>query len=210
MKIVGSSKQEGTPKPDNPVQITNETVLIITDKEGNKKEMPFKYEKILKEGDKIEKINEEWCLVRRKPMNEEEKKAIERIDYIQDFIIENGQYNADVNDMQYFSKVLNVIKKQSKEIEELIQRNKDLEEIEQEHKEENGRLRDRIKELEKQYKILEVEKLRYNIQYLESDISQTPDTAMVYYSMKNCLETLREEKIKLETELQELLEENEK
>lgn len=81
-------------------------------------------------------------------MNEEEKKAIERIDYIQDFIIENGQYNADVNDMQYFSKVLNVIKKQSKEIEELIQRNKDLEEIEKEHKEENGRLRDKIKKLE--------------------------------------------------------------
>ena len=30
----------------------------------------------------------------------------------------------------------------------LIQRNKDLEQIEKEHKEENGRLRDRIKELE--------------------------------------------------------------
>ena len=75
-------------------------------------------------------------------MNDDEKKAIERIDYIQDFIIENGQYNADFNDMQYFSKVLNVIKKQSKEIEELIQRNKDLEQIEQEHKEGNGRLRE--------------------------------------------------------------------
>lgn len=72
MKIVGSSKQDGIPSPDNPVQITNETVLIITDKEGNKKEMPFKYEKILKEGDKIEKINGEWCLVRRNSMNEEE------------------------------------------------------------------------------------------------------------------------------------------
>lgn len=35
-------------------------------------------------------------------------------------------------------------------IENLIQRNKDLEQIEQEHKEENGRLRDRIKELEKE------------------------------------------------------------
>ena len=34
-------------------------------------------------------------------------------------------------------------------IENLIQRNKDLEQIEKEHKEENGRLRDRIKELEK-------------------------------------------------------------
>lgn len=52
-------------------------------------------------------------------LSDKEKKAIERVDYIQDFIIENGQYNADVNDMQYFSKVLNVIKKQSKEIEEL-------------------------------------------------------------------------------------------
>jgi len=51
----------------------------------------------------------------------EEKKAIERIDYIQDFIIENGQYNADVNDMEYFSKILNLIEKQSKEIEELKQ-----------------------------------------------------------------------------------------
>ena len=52
-------------------------------------------------------------------MSDEEKKALERIDYIQDFIIENGQYNADVNDMEYFSKVLNLIEKQSKEIEEL-------------------------------------------------------------------------------------------
>jgi hypothetical protein len=33
-------------------------------------------------------------------------------------------------------------------IENLIQRNKDLEQIEQEHKEENGRLRNKIKELE--------------------------------------------------------------
>ena len=35
-------------------------------------------------------------------------------------------------------------------IENLIQRNKDLEQIEKEHKEENGRLRDKIKELEKE------------------------------------------------------------
>jgi len=55
-------------------------------------------------------------------LSDEEKKAIERIDYIQDFIIENGQYNADVNDMQYFSKVLNIIEKQSKEIEEAEQK----------------------------------------------------------------------------------------
>ena len=133
-----------------------------------------------------------------------------------------------MNDIEILEKLQNIFKELRKDdeeghssayelqledieaIENLIQRNKDLEQIEKEHKEENGRLRDKIKELEKQYKILEVEKLRYNIQYLESDISQTPDTAMVYYSMKNCLETLREEKIKLETELQELLEESEK
>ena len=66
MKIVGSSKQDGIPSPDNPVEIKNETILIITDKEGNKKEMPFKYEKILKQGDRIEKINGKWCLVRSK------------------------------------------------------------------------------------------------------------------------------------------------
>lgn len=35
-------------------------------------------------------------------------------------------------------------------IKNLIQRNKDLKEIEQEHKEENGRLRDKIKDLEKE------------------------------------------------------------
>ena len=57
-------------------------------------------------------------------MSDEEKEALERIDYIQDFIIENGQYNTDVNDMQYFSKVLNLIEKQSKEIEEAEQKEK--------------------------------------------------------------------------------------
>lgn len=50
-------------------------------------------------------------------MNEEEKKAIDRIDTIQDLIIENGQYNADIEDMEYFSKILNLIKKQQKELE---------------------------------------------------------------------------------------------
>ena len=58
-------------------------------------------------------------LRRNKTMSDEEKKALERIDYIQDFIIENGQYNADVNDMEYFSRIVNLIEKQSKEIEEL-------------------------------------------------------------------------------------------
>lgn len=52
-------------------------------------------------------------------MDNKEKKAIERIDYIQDFIIENGQYNADVNDMEYFSRILNLIENQQRKIEEL-------------------------------------------------------------------------------------------
>ena len=52
-------------------------------------------------------------------LSDEEKKALERIDYIQDFIIENGQYNADVYDMEYFSRITNLIEKQSEEIEEL-------------------------------------------------------------------------------------------
>ena len=68
--------------------------------------------------------------------------------------------------------------------------------------------KEKNKELEKQNKILEVEKVRYNIQQLESNISQIPDTAMVYHAMKRHLETLKEEKIKLETELQELLNDN--
>ena len=59
-------------------------------------------------------------------MSDEEKKALERIDYIQDFIIENGQYNADVNDMEYFSRIKNLIEKQSKEIEELKEKEKNL------------------------------------------------------------------------------------
>ena len=59
-------------------------------------------------------------------MTDEEKKALERIDYIQDFIIENGQYNADVNDMEYFSRIKNLIEKQFKEIEELKEINEEI------------------------------------------------------------------------------------
>lgn len=125
MKIVGSSKQDGIPSPDNPVEIKNETVLIITDKEGNKKEMPFKYEKILKEGDKIEKINGEWCLVRRKPMNEEE-------------IIKNIKEMIQWSDHNTYKIALQGILDL---YEQEKARNKDLEQIEKEHKEENGRLR---------------------------------------------------------------------
>lgn len=45
--------------------------------------------------------------------------------------------------------VYNVVMKLQDLYNKEIQRNKDLEEIEKEHKEENGRLRDRVKELER-------------------------------------------------------------
>lgn len=137
MKIVGNSKQDGIPSPDNPIEIKNETILIITDKEGNKKEMPFKYEKILKEGDKIEKINGEWCLVRRKPMND-----IEILENKLKQLCKSGK-RIKIEDMKTIYAICETI-------QNLIQRNKDLEQIEQEHKEENGRLREEIKELEKE------------------------------------------------------------
>ena len=50
-------------------------------------------------------------------LSEEEKNAIERIDTIQDLIIEYGQYNADIEDVEYFLKIKNLIKKQQAEIE---------------------------------------------------------------------------------------------
>lgn len=54
-----------------------------------------------------------------------------------------------------------------KAIENLIQRNKNLEQIEKEHKEENGRLRDRIKELE--------EYANWHIEHLTEDIADYID-----------------------------------
>lgn len=115
-------------------------------------------------------------------LSEEEKKAIEYLKrHIMPVYGRKGNIEYMLNDV-----LLNLIEKQQKELEQEKEKNK---------------------ELFLQYKILEVEKVRYNIFYLESDISQTPDTAMVYYSMKKHLETLKEEKIKLEAELQELLEE---
>ena len=140
MKIVGSSKQDGIPSPDNPVEIKNETILIITDKEGNKKEMPFKYEKILKEDDKIEKINEKWYLVRRKPMNDIDYKAVMEI---AESFINNEK-------VEILGISVGEERQVKQAIKNLIQRNKDLEQIEKEHKEENGRLREENKNLEKE------------------------------------------------------------
>ena len=54
-------------------------------------------------------------------MSDEEKEAIERIDFMQDIIIEDGQYNADVEDMEYLSTILNLIEKQNKTINEMAE-----------------------------------------------------------------------------------------
>ena len=212
MKIVGNSKQDGIPKPDNPVQITNETVLIITDKEGNKKEMPFKYEKILKEGDKTEKIKGEWCLVRREPMND--------IEILEEFL---EDYIHDGLAIQY--RVIEAI-------ENLIQRNKDLEQIEKEHKEENGRLREENKNLEKE---LEEKDMQHELELIGKEESTKANMAEIiehYYTanedcipkskIKEKMELLREDiqysanplsidnsKYAIEV-LEELLEESEK
>ena len=85
-------------------------------------------------------------------MSDEEKKALERIDYIQDFIIENGQYNADVEDMQYFSRVLNLIEKQSKEIEKLKEDNKKKSIVIIEYQDLYEKLQDKIKAKIEEYK----------------------------------------------------------
>ncbi|MEE0865534.1 MAG: hypothetical protein U0L98_01855 [Clostridia bacterium] len=100
-------------------------------------------------------------------MNDEEKKAVDKINKLVEYL---KKWNENVTivpaDIKYFEKILDMIKtyirmidenieeilEQSKEIEELFQRNKDLEQIEKEHKEENGRLRDKIKELEETLK----------------------------------------------------------
>lgn len=117
-------------------------------------------------------------------MSEEEKEAIDILqNCIADYVIGDfccGKYcpNEDMckeNDCPYetaIDKVVALIEKQQKELEQ---------------------------EKEK-IKILEIEKLRLEIQILEYQISQTPDTAMVYYSLKTSLETAREQLQKLYNE----------
>lgn len=69
MKILGYSYQEKEPTPTEPVEIKNEAFLSIKIK-GKVLKMPIK--KPLKEGDKFEKIDGEWHLIRRIPFKEED------------------------------------------------------------------------------------------------------------------------------------------
>ena len=94
-------------------------------------------------------------------------------------------------------------------IENLIQRNKDLEQIEKEHKEENGRLRDRVKELEsinamQEYRINEMDiprsKLKEKLENLKKDYKEALEENSTKAFILKC-------QIEI---LQELLEESEK
>ena len=67
MKILGNSYQEKEPTPTEPVEIKDN--IIIVNINGGRIEIPIK--KPLKEGDKFEKIDGEWHLIRRVPFKEE-------------------------------------------------------------------------------------------------------------------------------------------
>ena len=108
-------------------------------------------------------------------LSDEEKEALERIDYIQDFIIENGQYNADVNDMEYFSRIVNLIEKQSKEIEELKLRNEALGDItiyNQKNSVSKDKIKAKIEELQDDIKYsanpLSIDNSKFGIKVLQS------------------------------------------
>ena len=91
--------------------------------------------------------------------------------------------------------------RQGQAIENLIQRNKDLEEIEKEHKEENGRLRNRIKELEGIYTTAyNMGKAYINIKWKEKIIKKA----------KEYKETKQKVGEYMAIALEELLEESEK
>ena len=52
-------------------------------------------------------------------MNEEEKQAVEKMQYILDLINKNGQYTADEKDIKHIIVITNLIIKYQKEIEKL-------------------------------------------------------------------------------------------
>ena len=68
MEILGHSYQEKEPTPTEPVEIKNETFLDV---KINNKNLKMHIKKPLKEGDKFEKIDGEWHLIRRVPFKEE-------------------------------------------------------------------------------------------------------------------------------------------
>ena len=107
----------------------------------------------------------------------EEEKAIEYIKEFKNEVFEgvgNKSIMAKTIDI-----LLNLLDKQQKEIEEkstiLLAGAK------------------KVKQLEKEIILLKIEKLRAMKQYKECHLSQIPDTANIYYSMKLELEAIDEE-----------------
>ena len=116
-------------------------------------------------------------------LSDEEKKAIERIDYIQDFIIENGQYNADVNDMEYFSRILNLIEKQQKEIE-ILNKNMNL------LREQNISYKQSIHGLKEMNKIINKkweDEIKAKIEELEKQQKEEPDAYLCIKVLQSLL-----------------------
>lgn len=52
-------------------------------------------------------------------MSEEEKQAVEKMQYVLDLINKNGEYTADVKDIKHIIVITNLIIKYQKEIEDL-------------------------------------------------------------------------------------------
>lgn len=84
-------------------------------------------------------------------------------------------------------------------------RNKDLEQIEKEHKEENGRLRDRIKELESINAMQE-----YRINEMDIPRLKVKEIVDLYDNTLQCTRKYNQELADILCDLQELLEESEK
>lgn len=119
-------------------------------------------------------------------------------------IIKNIIYSDNGAKMEYID-IDNILDNECKDfieaIENLIQRNKDLEQIEKEHKEENGRLRNRIKELEGIYTTAyNMGKAYINIKWKEKIIKKA----------KEYKETKQKVGEYMAIALEELLEESEK
>lgn len=147
-------------------------------------------------------------------MNEEEI-----IDYLKEIIQEieyrhkDGELilvNDTTTDKLYYS-IKGLLDLYNKE----IQRNKDLEQIEKEHKEENGRLREKIKELEEECKKVVIAPEGTCFLLKEKDIipklkAKLERDIEIYSREGCCRKQVREGIVREAKEILELLEESEK
>lgn len=86
MKIYGETIQEGEPTPENPKPIEN--YVIIENKNGKKIKLPLDYivrkEYKLKEGDQIEKIEDQYYLCKSKNLFDTGEIIKKEINYIKE------------------------------------------------------------------------------------------------------------------------------